>query len=490
MVQSNGHPPSLCIVDRLDPRWSDRRDLVSALRSDLQRLVALDHPHLATDAVLTRLDGQLAVVRNASNVADLAHLLEAQARGQLTIPSATSASIGRTIASALDAASARGLLHGQLEPGVVTLDERGVTQVYGFGLARPELPSWTPETGSLKRIRLDETAPEQLARARFDPSFAADIYALGAILAALWRGRPMSPARMRRDEHAAMVAERLDEVIPPTSTSAAETLRTLMARMLSFDPVDRPTATSVAARLQALIPELDGPSVGEWAAAEVPSWTLDPETVAPSAEMALRSPLVETPMDDADDDETAIRPALSTFPIDPGATQDPLTANRQAQWVMLRAESLKAITSTTPHRKSPEKVFRRDVSPDPQTPRRVGGIALAITGGAIFAGALVLGLAAIGAITTWGLRQPNDPRPVTEFRSGSKATPRMTVRCDAAEATGLGRVRLYGPGLGRCSVVATGEAREQRTAVIPDVRPGTYLCFAVDDDGCVAMTPR
>ena len=94
------------------------------------------------------------------------------------------------VARAIAYAHAKGVLHRDLQPGNILLDENGEPMVSDFGLAK-----WLDQTSDLTRTL--ETlgtpgyiAPEQTECRAGELTSAADVYSLGAILFYLLTGRP------------------------------------------------------------------------------------------------------------------------------------------------------------------------------------------------------------------------------------------------------------------------------------------------------------
>ena len=129
----------------------------------------------------------------------------------------------------------KGVLHRDLQPGNILLDENGEPMVSDFGLAK-----WLDQTSDLTRTL--ETlgtpgyiAPEQAESGTGGLSSAADIYSLGAIVFYLLTGRPpFIGANVLSVIHqaAATPAPRLRSVAP----SADRDLETIVARCLESDP--------------------------------------------------------------------------------------------------------------------------------------------------------------------------------------------------------------------------------------------------------------
>ncbi|AVH54913.1 MULTISPECIES: serine/threonine protein kinase [Streptomyces] len=99
------------------------------------------------------------------------------------------ARIGLGILDVLAAAHRKGLTHGDLSPGHVSVHERGAVTVSGFGLMGA--------TGSPRVTAPSYAAPEQARGEGTGP--AADLWALGAILYAMVEGRPPIQDRGRLD---------------------------------------------------------------------------------------------------------------------------------------------------------------------------------------------------------------------------------------------------------------------------------------------------
>jgi serine/threonine protein kinase/tetratricopeptide (TPR) repeat protein len=142
------------------------------------------------------------------------------------------------VARAIAYAHGKGVLHRDLQPGNILLDENGEPKVSDFGLAK-----WLNETSDLTRTL--ETlgtpgyiAPEQTECRAADLTGAADIYSLGAILFYLLTGRPpfVGPNVLYVVHQAAVTpAPRLRSLVP----SLDRDLETIVARCLESDPKAR-----------------------------------------------------------------------------------------------------------------------------------------------------------------------------------------------------------------------------------------------------------
>ena len=142
------------------------------------------------------------------------------------------------VARAIAYAHSKGVLHRDLQPGNILLDENGEPMVSDFGLAK-----WLDQTSDLTRTL--ETlgtpgyiAPEQAECRAPDLTSAADIYSLGAILFYLLAGRPpfVGPNVLSViHQAAASPAPRLRSLAP----SLDRDLETIVGRCLESDPAAR-----------------------------------------------------------------------------------------------------------------------------------------------------------------------------------------------------------------------------------------------------------
>jgi len=240
----------------------------------LRRRVAVKvlHAALAEDAGFLRrfrTEAQLAASLNHPNVMAvydwgddgvpfmvLELLVGGSLRGMLDrgprLTPAQAAYVGRQVASALEYAHGRGLVHRDVKPANLLFDEHGIVRVADFGLARALAEaSWTEPAGTvLGTARY--AAPEQGSGARADGR--GDLYALGLVLSEAVTGvvplvgeTPLGTLRLRDEE----------SVTAPAALSA---LGPVVERACRADPSERyPDAATMGAALDDAVRVLPPP---------------------------------------------------------------------------------------------------------------------------------------------------------------------------------------------------------------------------------------
>ncbi len=106
--------------------------------------------------------------------------------------------LAATLCDAVQHAHGKGVIHRDLKPGNVLVDERGALKVIDFGVARivgPDLARSIGATGGAALGTIAYASPEQLQGDWRDVDVRADVYSIGATLYELLTGRP--PFEMR-----------------------------------------------------------------------------------------------------------------------------------------------------------------------------------------------------------------------------------------------------------------------------------------------------
>ncbi|HWE91561.1 MAG TPA: serine/threonine-protein kinase [Pseudonocardiaceae bacterium] len=163
-------------------------------------------------------------------------------RGSLPVPDV--AAMGSQIAAALAAAHASGIVHRDIKPGNVLINDDGVAKITDFGIARAAGDLTLTQTGTFAGTPA-YLAPE-VARGQ-DPTSASDVFSLGATLYDAVEGGPPFPERTNQLALLHLVAE--GKIEPPKQ---AGELTSLLMKLLRANPAERPNMAQASSMLAEL----------------------------------------------------------------------------------------------------------------------------------------------------------------------------------------------------------------------------------------------
>jgi hypothetical protein len=213
----------------LAPHLSEDETFQERLRREATLQAALDHPHVVTVHELGESDEGLFIATRLVRGTDLRQLIEGG------IAPTRALAILEQAASALDAAHAAGLVHRDVKPQNILVDENDVAYLGDFGLAGDAGGRGLTQTGEYAGT-LDYVSPEQI---RGEPATArSDVYALAAVLYECLSGE----VPFARDTDAALLYAHLEEPPPKLTDRRAElpqALDDVVSRGLAKDPADR-----------------------------------------------------------------------------------------------------------------------------------------------------------------------------------------------------------------------------------------------------------
>ncbi|WP_330253864.1 serine/threonine protein kinase [Nocardia sp. NBC_00565] len=217
------------------------RDVVRqrAIR-EARNAARFQHPNAIVVFDITEHDGDPCLVMEYLKSKSLAGVISAQGM----LPLSQVARIGEQVASALIAAHHAGIVHRDVKPGNILLDDIGTVKITDFGISRATGDVTLTETGLICGTAA-YLAPE-VARGS-DPTPAADVFALGATLFHALEGEP--PYGASANPLAVLYAAANGQVSEPRHAGPATDF---LLDLLSPEPTDRPTMRAAREHLSAL----------------------------------------------------------------------------------------------------------------------------------------------------------------------------------------------------------------------------------------------
>ena len=235
-----GHPVALKAAHAPDPETEER------IRREARALVAVRHPHCvrihdllpaASDPGLRELEG-LVIVMEYVEGPSLGDLV--RARGPLDDVTAARVWVG--LAGALDAAHTRGVMHRDVKPGNVVVDQAGLAHLIDFGIARKAGDSTMTMAGFVLGTP-DFLAPEVACGERATP--ASDSWQLAATISYALTGHP--PRGLHADAVSGLRAAAAG--VPPTHLPSRSAHLALLRAALDTNPRRRPPLRTVQSTL-------------------------------------------------------------------------------------------------------------------------------------------------------------------------------------------------------------------------------------------------
>src|SRR5215831_3395807 len=240
------HSRRIVAVKRVLSYRADSQGALQRFQREAQAVASLDHPNILPIYEVSESEDGLPFF--SMKLAEKGSLRENIA--SLCDEPRKCAQLMAKVARAVDYAHSRGVLHRDLKPGNILLNERGEPLVSDFGLAKL-LDGPNDLTRSLTTFgTAGFIAPEQADGAAADVTPAADVYSLGAVLFNVLAGRPpflgSNPVSVIRQASESR-APKLRSLAP----SLDRDLETICARCLERDPKARyESAGDLAADLE------------------------------------------------------------------------------------------------------------------------------------------------------------------------------------------------------------------------------------------------
>jgi serine/threonine protein kinase len=221
----------------ISPEFADDRLFRERFKREARLAALIDHPNVIPVYEAGEWEGQLFLAMRCVDGTDLEAIIACEDK----LHPRQAAPIIAQVASALHAAHERGLVHRDVKPGNVLIENRdGSPHAYvtDFGLSK-----LTSSTTGLTRTgrwvgTVDYAAPEQVQAGEADAR--TDVYALGCVLYEALTGQVPFP----RSREVSKIVAHVSEPPPPIADAApgcpAEPeLSEIVRRAMAKDPADR-----------------------------------------------------------------------------------------------------------------------------------------------------------------------------------------------------------------------------------------------------------
>jgi serine/threonine protein kinase len=203
-------------------------DFRARFRSESRTAASVEDPRVVTIFGAGEVDGLLYVAMRYVPGLDLGRIVDAD--GPLSPDDA--AGLIAQVADGLDAVHAAGLVHRDVKPHNVIVDDQGDAHLADFGLAKA-MGATTGLTATGQVIgTVDYMAPEQIESRRVDAR--TDVYALGGVLYYAVTGKVPYAER----ESSAKMWAHVHEP-PPSASRKGSVLDPVIRRAMAKEPIDR-----------------------------------------------------------------------------------------------------------------------------------------------------------------------------------------------------------------------------------------------------------
>ncbi len=223
----------------LSEEYSSDSHRIAEFEKEAELTALVNHPHVVKVFSVGRAFGRFYIAMELLEGKNLDEHLSNPANPsvQKVFPEEKTRELAVQVASGLQAAAEAGLIHRDIKPGNILLDDEGQAKIVDFGL------SLVTQAGQARAEELFATPfyapPEALGMGTED--FRSDIYALGATLYQLLVGRPPIDCETT-DVNVLLEAKRKPVLLRAYRESISPKMEALVQKMMSYEVADRPSS--------------------------------------------------------------------------------------------------------------------------------------------------------------------------------------------------------------------------------------------------------
>ena len=213
-------------------------DSVRRFRREARTIATLSHAHICAVHDVDEHEGHVFIVMERVDGVNLKTFMSRR-----TLTTADIVAIARQVADALEAAHEKGIVHRDIKPGNILINDRGEVKVLDFGLARRFKANDTGELG-LEGSTIpgrplgtaNYMAPERILQLPLDPR--SDLFSLGVVIYEMATGR-LPFAGASPSETVSNVLDRDPISLATLAPQHPKGLETIVNRLLAKTANDR-----------------------------------------------------------------------------------------------------------------------------------------------------------------------------------------------------------------------------------------------------------